>query len=240
MAYTKEDLEKQWAKRLEELETLYQWEYVSSHGPKGKGTPWTEIVAERLMAKKQLDLFLKIKPIKSKHYNIQKHLNPCPSGEGSMPQREKNVVKWMVGKEDLGELGTAQNYEAPLVDGRKQNIDLITARDHELILVEVKKENNTESLLRAVLEIVTYGHLVDKEQLRREFGMEGSKITLAVLIHPNSNSGKELKEMMEFREGNPRRENLCRLIQALHVEIYTFETTDTERAQLKIRKAWPC
>lgn len=237
MARTKEELEKQWPKRLEKLETLYQWGYVSSHGPKGKGTPWSEIVAERLMATEQLDRFLKIQPIKSKHYNIQRHLDPRPSGEGSMPQSEKQVVKWMVGKGDLGVLGTAQNYEAPLVDGGKQNIDLITTRDHELILVEVKKEKNTESLLRAVLEIVTYGHLVDKEQLRREFGMEGSKITLAVLIPPNSNPGEDLKELIKR---NPRRKNLCKLIQTLHVEIYTFETTDTERAQLKIQKAWPC
>ena len=137
----------------------------------------------------------------------------------------------------MGVLGTAQNYEAPLVDGGKQNIDLITAKDDELVLVEVKKENNTESLLRAILEIVTYGHLVDKEQLRREFRMGDSKITLAVLIHPNSNSGKELKELIEK---SPRRKNLCKLIQTLNVEIYTFETTDSEKAQLKIRKAWPC
>lgn len=237
MAYTKDELEKQWPKRLEKLKTLYQWEYVSSHGPRGKGMPWTEIVAERLIAPRQLDRFSEIEPLKSKHYNIPKHLDPCPSGEGAMPLREKQVVKWMVGKKDLGVLGTAQNYEAPLVDGGKQNIDLITAKDDELVLVEVKKENNTESLLRAILEIVTYGHLVDKEQLRREFRMGDSKITLAVLIHPNSNSGKELKELIEK---SPRRKNLCKLIQTLNVEIYTFETTDSEKAQLKIRKAWPC
>lgn len=248
-AHTMEEMNKQWKKEFDAIETFYEWSFVKYSGfptPKKKGDkPWSEIIAARFLEEGGVNRLAEIplsgsKPY-SRHYNIKEHLAPPPSADGTIPKDEKGAVKWMVGKKNLGVLGTALNYEAPLEDHLKRNIDLITARENELVLVEAKTVGNTESLLRAVLEIATYSYLVDKERLLEDFNVKGARITLAILVPPGSTPYRELNELAE---GDSCREHLHELVESLkektrmNLEFYSFRPAAQNGTELDIRRVW--
>ena len=202
---------------------------------KGKATDrdelYSEIIAETLMENCE-----KLKTIPSitreKTYFGQNHGNVKTSGSN---RKEENFAKEIYKrKRELGTLGLIKDYQIPLKDNLGNEgigkIDLISynEKDKILFLIELKHPPNTDTLLRAVLEIYTYYKIVDRKKLIKDFREfsgcvdPDNEITIipAVLLVPECNAYKELKEI------NDKRPSLEKLSRKLGVRFFTIETSD--------------
>jgi hypothetical protein len=115
-------------------------------------------------------------------------------------------------------LGEILDYQTPLKNSRKDEagkIDLLLYSKNILYILEFKKEESEESLLRAILEGYTYSRIVDHEKLIRDFNRpKGTEIKSAPLIFKNSEGYKHL---------NQSRPWLKNLIFAMKQDIFVVE-----------------
>lgn len=150
--------------------------------------------------------------------------------------REKWICKLAAGK-DFGPIGTVVDYQVPLKTplGCDNNglgeIDLLALNGDTLYLLEVKEPNNTESPLRAILEIYTYWKQLggdDCQLFSRHVKVSGAnKVKKALLLFESENKGSVYQKLF-YREGHER---LFELMKKLDVECFvgTLEDSDGER-----------
>lgn len=98
-------------------------------------------------------------------------------------------------------VGKVIDYQVPLKDKRSDKgigkIDVIAYHTgtETLTLLELKKPDSTETLLRAVLEVFTYWQTVDHKKLLADFGLpDNTKVEKAVLLFENSYAFEEYKQ----------------------------------------------
>lgn len=145
-------------------------------------------------------------------------------------RKEERIAKGMFNlKKFYPEFGEIIDYQTPLKNKRSDEkigkIDLLAYNEKEntLTLIELKRPNSNETLLRAVLEIYTYKKLVWEEKLKASFKEkhipENAKLKAAVLLYKDSypyndyydknrykcpNTVKLMKELgVEFYEADP-------------------------------------
>ena len=126
----------------------------------------------------------------------------------------------------LGGLGKPFYYQVPLKENTQDKgggkIDIVSISDENIIyLIELKYGENSESLLRAVLEIHTYYQRLNLDNFINSFpeteGMNPNNIKKAVLLGP------ETKAYIEARSLNsPNMSNLKKLIKKLNVDIFYY------------------
>jgi hypothetical protein len=194
---------------------------------------YSEVIAQELL--KKLQLFDTITTVsrgssyyRENHKDISIDLNS---------NRGEEIFAKRIAYLNLDNLGDILDYQIPLKDTRNDKglgkIDLISFNKKlcSLFMIELKYENNHETLLRAVLEAYTYFKVVDKTKLKDDF-FNNHKFILnkksstvdpkqvnvipAVLLTPNCTPYKELKEVED-----KKRPNLKALILALNVKSYT-------------------
>ena len=121
-------------------------------------------------------------------------------------QREKNIAKALfnIGKCScenvllakqalLHNIGEIKDYETPLNYASSRNIDLISVRAGKLYILELKKRNSRETLLRCLLESYTYSRLADRSRLKESFGLgQNAPICICPLIFDDSAAFQEL------------------------------------------------
>lgn len=149
--------------------------------------------------------------------------------------REKWICKLAAGK-DFGPIGTVVDYQVPLktpLGGDNSGlgeIDLLALNGDTLYLLEVKEPNNTESPLRAILEIYTYWKQLggdDCQLFSRHVKVRGAnKVKKALLLFESENKGSVYQKLF-YREGHAR---LFELMKKLNVECFvgTLEDSDGE------------
>jgi len=93
------------------------------------------------------------------------------------------------GKYSTRSIGTIQDYEVPLFyTGKKdggRKIDLVSTRPgpDELIILELKNNRSTETILRCLLEAFTYSLLIDRARAKESFGVsQKAKVIICPLI----------------------------------------------------------
>ena len=93
-------------------------------------------------------------------------------------RRENNIVRFLykykeesIIKNTLGEI---IDYEIPLTEGTKNNIDMLAITDDCVNIIEWKTDSKScsDSLLRAIMEITTYEYELDKQRLIEDFGLD--------------------------------------------------------------------
>lgn len=110
---------------------------------------------------------------------------------------EDQLARVFVGQ-PMGCFGRVIDFQVPLKDTQKTDsttgkIDLISKRDDELFVLELKRKSNlNDSFLHTLLEAFTYGLLIDNEKCHREFGV--SRITACPMIFSDSRQMRELEE----------------------------------------------
>jgi hypothetical protein len=113
-------------------------------------------------------------------------------------------------------IGKIIDYEVPLKE--KQNgsdgavegkIDLVSIKEHELFLIELKNYNCKESLLRAVLEIYTYAQFLKpvtekfiKEYIAPDCDLGLYRITRVIMIFEGSVPREHLRQLEENKMKN--------------------------------------
>ena len=100
----------------------------------------------------------------------------------------------------LNILGKVLDYQTPLKnerDDKAGKIDIVSYnRDIKTVyLLELKKEDNEETMLRCVLEIFTYSKTLDKDKFLEDFNLpKDTKIKASPLVFFNSFQHKEMVE----------------------------------------------
>ena len=224
--YSKEEIIKKLEVAKSEMGQFYSEDFLNYISETSdKEGDYTEIIAEWLL--NNIKLFDEIKPItREKNYKVKTH-DGIIKNEESNREEEMIAMKLFDSSQNKGKvfdiIGKIIDYQTPLknVRGDKAGkIDLLAYNEKEnpktLRILELKKPDSKETMLRCVLEAYTYLKVVDKAKLLKDFGLpEDTEIKACPFVF----YGKE-----QYREMQEDRKNLKELMKKLDVEpIYLKE-----------------
>ena len=151
-------------------------------------------------------------------YKIDSHtgmsdfdFNARPKGE----RREEKIAHAMYCqyKEKAAAFGTILDYQIPLKNTSKDSgvgkIDLISSKTYKtnneqlnkLYILELKKDNSKETLLRCILEAYTYYNIVNREKLCMDFGLyaDDTDFVISPLVFKSDKEfQKDLKDVLSL------------------------------------------
>lgn len=203
--YSKPFVQDQVRNALKEIQELYQKSFVNWRGKASCKTLYSEIVAEELIKLNIASELKKIPVIDRKSYAVATH-----DGEIARrtPRKEEILAKELFTyckKNSLGDLGMIFDYQVPLksIRGDKAGkIDLVSVsnQDNKIYLIELKTDDNKETLLRCILEIATYYQQLHKDNFIASYpnalkGFTPASIFKAVLVCEGSTQHDELQEI---------------------------------------------
>ena len=174
---------------LKDISTLYKEDFI-------KNKKYIEVVSEWLL--NNIDLLYKIKKItRLSSYKVNTHdgkYTPRPNPS------EEIIAMDIFNQGSLNILGKILDYQTPLKNEQKDKagkIDIVSYnKDIKTVyLLELKKEDNEETMLRCVLEIFTYSKTLDKDKFLEDFNLsKDTKIKASPLVFFN---GSQYKEMVD-------------------------------------------
>ena len=218
--YSKEEIIKKLEASKSEMGQFYSEDFLNYiGGTLDKEEDYTEIIAGWLLD--SIELFNDIKPItREKNYKLKTH-DGIIKNEESKREEEKIAMKLFDSSKNRGKIfdiiGKIIDYQTPLknVRGDKAGkIDLLAYNENEnpktLRILELKRPDSKETMLRCVLEAYTYLKVVDKDKLLKDFGLpEDTKIKACPFVF----YGKE-----QYKEMQQDRKHLKELMKNLDVE----------------------
>ena len=206
---------------------FYIQKFVNYRGKtRDTGEYYTEIVAEFVL--KNLDAFRTIPSIQRKAtYKTANHDGAFSEGSN----REEEIVAMRLfnqckGGSDYAYIGKIIDYQTPLKSSRTHGgrnvgkIDLLSFNKDEntVFILELKRKDSTETMLRCVLEAYTYYKTVDGDKLKKDFGLcSNTQIRVCPLVF---RGGEQWKEMQG------KRAELYKLIIALNATPYYVAETN--------------
>ena len=217
--YSKEEIIKKLEASKSEMGQFYSenfLNYISETSD--KEGDYTEIIAGWLLD--NIELFNEIKLItREKSYKVKTH-DGIIKNEESKREEEKIAMKLFDSSKNRGKvfdiIGKIIDYQTPLknVRGDKAGkIDLLAYNEKEktLRILELKRPDSKETMLRCVLEAYTYLKVVDKDKLLKDFGLpEDTKIKACPFVFFGEEQYKEmqqdrkhLKELMKNLDVEP-------------------------------------
>lgn len=228
--YSKEEIIKKLEVAKSEMGQFYSknfLNYISETSD--KEGDYTEIITEWLLD--NIELFDEIKPItREKNYKVKTHDGIIKNKE-SKREEEMTAMKLFDLSQNQGKvfdiIGKIIDYQTPLknVRGDKAGkIDLLAYNEKEnpktLRILELKRPDSKETMLRCVLEAYTYLKIVDKAKLLKDFGLaEDTVIKACPFVFFNG------KQHQDLKDGG---ENLENLIEKLGIEVIYLEEKDGE------------
>ena len=183
---------------INKLEDLYIEKMINYTGKTNDTKEkYTEVIAKEILDNLDKFNFKNINVInRNKGYNVGTH-NGKYNEES--PRREEIIAMKLFNTTHNG-LGKFIDYQIPLKDKKNTKagkIDLISYNEEEniLYLIELKNDSSKETLLRCVLEIMTYINQVDKKKLLLDYNMESTiKIKPAILIFKGTRPHKDISD----------------------------------------------
>ena len=213
---------------IQDMVNFYKRKVVNYRGKTSDSKDYyTEVVAEWIL--KNIYLFDYIKPItREKSYKVDSH-DGIIKNEESKREEEKIAMKLFDLSQNQGKvfdiIGKIIDYQTPLKNVQTDDvgkIDLLAYNESKktLRILELKKPDSKETMLRCVLEAYTYLKVVDKAKLLKDFGLpEDTKIKACPFVF----YGKE-----QYREMQQDREHLKDLIEKLGIEVIYLEEKNGE------------
>lgn len=228
MAYKKEEIIEFIEQELKDKNKkyLYSSPWVNYSGNvKGEGELYTEVVAGYLLAHR--DFLENVKELKRElsyrvNHNIEKRKLVSTRREELFACSLRKSEKYS------SFLSKVIDFQVPLKPAKVGydgvgKIDLLSfaKADSEAYIIELKYEDNKDTLLKAILEVAYYYRWLWKEKFLTDFGKElsgigKSDIKKAVLLGEGTKSLKEAREL-------GKRPNLTRLIADLKVDIFSVD-----------------
>ena len=231
--YSKEEIIKKLEESKSEMGQFYSenfLNYISETSD--KEGDYTEIIAGWLLD--NIELFNDIEMISRKsNYKVKTH-DGIIKNEGSKREEEKIAMKLFELSQNQGKvfdiIGKIVDYQTPLKNIRADKagkIDLLAYNEEEKILriLELKRPDSKETMLRCILEAYTYLKVVDKDKLLKDFGLpEDTEIKACAFVF----YGKE-----QYKEMQKNKDNLGKLIGKLGIEVIYLEEKDGEYSIVK-------
>lgn len=216
---------------IQDMGNFYKRKVVNYRGTTSDSKEYyTEVVAEWIL--KNIYLFDYIKPItREKSYKVDSHDGKNKDNDSNR-EEEKIAMKLFDLSQNQGKvfdvIGKIIDYQTPLKDiqtDKAGKIDLLAYNENEktLRILELKKPDSKETMLRCVLEAYTYLKIVDKAKLLKDFGLaENTKIKACPFVFYSGEQHQEMKEIKDSRK------NLGELIEKLGIEVIYLEEKDGE------------
>lgn len=184
------------------ISSLYQKNFVNWSGTSmDKNNPeyYSEIISEWLL--KNIDILVgnNIRQVSRENYKV---FHPELDENAPKTNREEERIAKELHKEKFyKELGEIFDYQVPLKKTQKDTgvgkIDLVAFNkgENNVYLLELKRRDNTETLLRCVLEIYTYWKQLNEVNFKKSFDFlpEDAKVIPAILIFKDSEQYKQYK-----------------------------------------------
>ena len=229
--YSKEEIIKKLEESKSEMGQFYSQDFVNYRGKTSdkERDYYTEIIAKWLLD--NIELFNDIKMISRENsYKVDSHDGKIKN-EKSEREEEIIAMKLFDFSQNQGKvfdiIGKIIDYQTPLKNvqtDKAGKIDLLAYNEKEnpktLRILELKKLDSKETMLRCVLEAYTYLKVVDKAKLLKDFGLpKNTKIKACPFVF----YGKE-----QYKEMQEDRKNLKELIEKLEIEVIYLEEKDGE------------
>lgn len=201
--YSKEEIIKKLEASKSEMGQFYSEDFLNYISETSdKEGDYTEIIAGWLLD--NIELFNEIKLItREKSYKVKTH-DGIIKNEESKREEEKIAMKLFDFSQNRGKvfdiIGKIIDYQTPLknVRGDKAGkIDLLAYNENEktLRILELKRPDSKETMLRCVLEAYTYLKVVDKAKLLKDFGLpENTVIKACPFVFYDDEQYKEIQE----------------------------------------------
>ena len=204
--YSKDEIIKMMEEAKSDMKNFYKKEFVNYLGVTSDTKEYyTEIIAEWLLD--NFYLFDTIKMIsRESSYKVDSH-NGIIKDENSNREEEKIAMELFDYSQNKGVtfdiIGKIIDYQTPLKNVQKDDvgkIDLLAYNEKEktLKILELKKPDSKETMLRCVLEAYTYLKIVDKDKLLKDFGLP--KDTILKTCPFVFVDGEQYKEIQEDRK----------------------------------------
>ncbi len=217
--YSKDEIIKKLEVAKSEMWKFYSQDFVNYRGKTSdKESYYTEVIAKWLID--NIELFNDIKMISRENsYKVDSHDGKIKNKDSG---REEEIIamKLFDFSQNQGKvfdiIGKIIDYQTPLKNVQTDDvgkIDLLAYNENEktLRILELKKPDSKETMLRCVLEAYTYSKVVDKAKLLKDFGLpEDTEVKACPFVF----YGKE-----QYREMQQDRENLKDLIKKLEIEV---------------------
>ena len=231
--YSKEEIIKKLEESKSEMGQFYSenfLNYISETSD--KEGDYTEIIAGWLLD--NIELFNDIEMISRKsNYKVKTH-DGIIKNEESKREEEKIAMKLFELSQNQGKvfdiIGKIIDYQTPLKNIRADKagkIDLLAYNEEEKILriLELKRPDSKETMLRCVLEAYTYLKVVDKDKLLKDFGLpKDTKIKACAFVFYGKEQHKEMQK---------NKDNLGKLIGKLGIEVIYLKEENGEYSIVK-------
>ena len=227
--YSKDEIIKKLEVAKSEMWKFYSQDFVNYRGKTSdkERDYYTEIIAEWLLD--NIELFNDIKMISRENsYKVDSH-DGKNKDKDSNREEEKIAMKLFDLSQNQGKvfeiIGKIIDYQTPLKDiqtDKAGKIDLLAYNESKktLRILELKKPDSEETMLRCVLEAYTYLKVVDKAKLLKDFGLQkNTKIKACPFVF----YGKE-----QYKEMQQDRKHLKDLIKKLGIEVIYLKEENGE------------
>lgn len=215
MGYTENEITDMCHAAISDISNFYNSDFVNYQGMStDTHRLYTEIIAEYIIG--NISSFQNgIRRItRENSYKTKTHdgeINPDSN------RMEENIAKRMFKQcqnESFDYIGRIIDYQIPLKNKQSDNagkIDLLSDNGKSYTILELKRPDSTETMLRCVLEGYTYFKTVDKSKLLKDFGRPDIyEIRFAPFVFKDSRQYKEmqmhcpeLKRLMNLLNSKP-------------------------------------
>ena len=219
-----------WWLKTDNLLTLYKHPCIMLRpGTKTKeGYPYSNVISEYLININIIEQYKNNKNIISRHDYYKNYLMP---NHKPLSEDEINTLSEQERKEEWEArsflnnnflyLGKIIDYQTPIKGVKTDTagkIDILAYnKEGYITLIEYKRQDNPENLVRAILEICTYFYQIDKKQLIEEILEKNTEYKIdkepkkCVLLYKDSILHKQYKE------------SVYKLAKILEVEVYVLQ-----------------
>ena len=203
MGYTGDEIRSKCEKAFGNKSTFYQQSFVNYRGKTTDTNEYyTEVVAE-FLCERIGEYVIGIKGISRKSsYMTEGHDGVHKSN--TIRKEEKIAMEiFQQGRDHgaFGLIGEILDYQTPLkstAEDEAGKIDLLSCDGQVMRILELKKPDSKETMLRCVLEGFTYMKTADCEKLISDFGYDPEKVTVEASPFVFHN-GEQHKEMDQAR-----------------------------------------
>ena len=221
---------------IQDMGNFYKRKVVNYRGTTSDSKEYyTEVVAEWIL--KNIYLFDYIKPItREKSYKVDSHDGKNKDNDSNR-EEEKIAMKLFELSQNQGKvfdiIGKIIDYQTPLKNvqtDKAGKIDLLAYNESQktLRILELKKPDSEETMLRCVLEAYTYLKVVDKAKLLKDFGLpKDTEIKACPFVFYGKEQYREMQAIKDDRE------NLGKLIEKLGIEVIYLKEENGEYSVVK-------
>lgn len=223
--YSKRDMENTLEENRKSGEPLYKQNFINYLDvlTDDENRPCIDFIAEKIL--KDKDSYLNIKEIVRESSYDSSH-NGVTDNDKSPHHAEVLIAKRLFNKEFSKTVGKIIDYEVPLKDTNEDKgvgkIDLLAFNKETstLSIIELKKEDSSETLLRCILEIESYSRYVSEDKLKNDFNCSSSSLVKAILIFDKSEPMKPFNDRDKYKY-------IFKLLDELDIKVYKIDSDES-------------